>query len=234
MSSSCFPKFFRTAIVLAAICQPAVARPAIAQTKVACIGDSITYGSGLPHRDTQSYPAVLQSLLGNAYEVRNYGVSGTTMLRQGDMPYWNTSAFADSSAWNPRIVVIMLGTNDSKPWNWVYGEQFEGDYLDMIAHYASLPSEPSVYVCTPCPVYGNGNYGISPDVVRDQIVPLVWQIGAERFVPLIDVFTALSGLPQDFPDLVHPNADGAALIADTVFGALMQELWEWFVMPGAG
>jgi hypothetical protein len=96
-------------------------------------------------------------------------------------------------------------------------------YLDMIAHYAELPSAPVVYICTICPVYGENPFGISPEVVEDEIVPLVWQIGGESGTPAIDVFTALSGLPEDFPDLVHPNVDGAALIAYTIWQALISD-----------
>lgn len=208
------------ASLLTAVCLLCFQGPATAQIKVACLGDSITYGSGLADRATQSYPAVLGRLLGDDYEVRNYGVSGATMLRHGNLPYWNTSAFPDSSEWNPDLVVIMLGTNDSKPQNWRFGDEFEGDYLDMIDHYASLSSTPAAYVCTPCPVYEPGNFGISPTVVREEIVPLVWQIGDEAGAPVIDVFTALSDLPEDFPDTVHPNADGAAAIAYAVWEVL--------------
>jgi acyl-CoA thioesterase I len=211
--------------VLAMVCLLVLRGPAPAHIKVACIGDSITYGAGLPDPATQSYPAVLGVLLGERYEVRNYGVSGTTMLRLGDYPYWNTSAFADSSDWDPDIVILMLGTNDSKPWNWQYGDDFEGDYLDMIDHYRTLAGTAKVYACTVCPVYGDGNFGISPEVVQDDIVPLVWQIGGESNTPVIDVNTALSGLPEDFPDLVHPNADGAARIAYTVWVALTANHW---------
>ena len=208
------------AAVLGLLLLPSLAFP---QVKIACIGDSITYGAGLPDPATQSYPAVLGALLGDDFEVRNYGVSGTTMLHNGDYPYWNTIAFADSTDWNPDIVILMLGTNDSKPQNWQYGDQYADDYLEMIQHYASLPSTPAVFICTVCPVYGDGNYGISPTVVEDEIVPLIWLIGADANVPVIDVFTALSGLPEYFPDNVHPNVDGAALIASTVWEALLAD-----------
>src|SRR6516164_7032395 len=108
--------------VLAACLQLCFTGLAAAQVKVACIGDSITYGSGLSDRQNECYPAVLGLLLGDDYEVRNYGVSGATMLKSGDHPYWDTSAFSESSNWQPDIVIIMLGTNDSKPWKWQYGD----------------------------------------------------------------------------------------------------------------
>lgn len=199
----------------------AAAPPAWAQAvRVACIGDSITYGSGLPDRTHQSWPAVLSQLLGDGYLVDNFGVSGTTMLRHGDSPYWNTQSFRDSTAFGPDIVIIMLGTNDTKPWNWQYGEEFEGDYLDMIAHYSSLPAMPQVYICAPPPVTGPNSFSISRKVMHRDIVPDVRQVGAQAGVTVINVFRALRGHPEWFPDTVHPNADGAAAIAATVYAAL--------------
>ena len=37
---------------------------AYAQIKVACIGNSITAGSGIKNRDKDSYPSVLNQMLG--------------------------------------------------------------------------------------------------------------------------------------------------------------------------
>ena len=55
--------------------------------KVACIGNSITYGYGLPDRATQSYPVQLQKMLGESYQVENFGKSGATLLNKGHRPY---------------------------------------------------------------------------------------------------------------------------------------------------
>src|SRR5690348_3809700 len=94
------------------------------QLKIACIGDSITMGSGLANPAVESYPGRLQRLLGTNYVVRNYGLSGRTLLKEGDFPYWTESAFTQSKNWAPDIVIIQLGTNDSKPQNWKYGTNF--------------------------------------------------------------------------------------------------------------
>src|ERR1044072_7428681 len=95
--------------------------------RVACVGDSITWGSGVEGRESNSYPAVLQRLLGEKYEVSNFGVSGATMLKRGDKPYWEMSAFTDALAFKPNVVVIKLGTNDSKPQNRTNITEFAGD-----------------------------------------------------------------------------------------------------------
>src|SRR4051812_7771397 len=85
--------------------------------KVACVGDSITFGAGIKDRDKNSYPAQLQGLLGSGYEVKNFGVSGATLLKEGDKPYWKEKAFEAAKKFEPNIVIIKLGTNDSKPQN---------------------------------------------------------------------------------------------------------------------
>ena len=65
--------------------------------KIACIGNSITYGSGIKDRANDSYPAVLNRLLGkDRYDVRNYGVGARTLLNKGDHPYMKEQAYRDA------------------------------------------------------------------------------------------------------------------------------------------
>ena len=187
--------------------------------KVACVGDSITMGSHVTDRDKNSYPAVLQKLLGAKYQVTNFGVSGATLLKKGDKPYWTQPAFEQSGNFAPDIVIIMLGTNDSKPKNWANKADFANDYRDLIAHYATLSSHPRVWVMLPPPVYETGRYEISPTNVEKEVTPLVEEIGGDT----INVSGALSNHPELFDDTVHPNNAGAALIAQTVFDALKAE-----------
>jgi acyl-CoA thioesterase-1 len=210
--------------VLPATCRAAAlaiallwAGPAVA-AKIACVGDSITYGYGLSNPGQQSYPAVLQGLVGAQHTVQNFGSSGCTMLKKGDKPYWNDPAYNASDAFKPDVVVIMLGTNDAKPQNWTYQADFSGDYAAMISHYRAAGA--TVYVAAPPPVYATGAYSIDPSVLNTQVVPLVRQIATTAGAPLIDVYQALSGKASDFPDNVHPNTDGAQLIAQTVAAAL--------------
>ena len=74
--------------------------------RVACVGDSNTEDS--------RYPSELQSKLGTSYFVRNFGVSGATVMAQSGNPYANLDAFQDAKKFLPEIVVIMLGTNDAR------------------------------------------------------------------------------------------------------------------------
>lgn len=195
--------------------------PGSAATKVACVGDSITEGSGLGSPTTESYPARLQRLLGSDYQVRNFGVSGRTLLRQGDLPYWKEPAFTQSHDYDPDIVTIMLGTNDSKPYNWRYGTNFVTDYTDLIASYTNLPSHPRVLLCAPCPVFNNGAYDINPGIVATNIAPLVRELGATLGLEVIDLQVLLAGHKEWFPDNVHPNAKGATVLSALFRTALL-------------
>jgi acyl-CoA thioesterase-1 len=190
--------------------------------KIGCVGDSITYGYGLSNPSQQSYPAVLQTLLGAQHTVKNFGTSGCTLMKKGDKPYWNDANFSASDAFKPDVVVIMLGTNDAKPENWSKKADFLGDYASLIDHYRGLGAR--VYVATPPPVYPPGAYGIDPTMFANEVVPLVRQAATGANAPIIEVFTALSGNASYFPDYVHPNAAGAQRIAQTVATAL-QDGW---------
>ena len=101
--------------------------------RVACIGNSVTYGYGLGERERHSYPAGLQEMLGEKYEVRNFGFSGATMLIKGHKPYWEKPSYAEALDFKPHIVIIHLGLNDTDPRNWAnYKEEFMTDYMEMI------------------------------------------------------------------------------------------------------
>ncbi|HTQ51769.1 MAG TPA: GDSL-type esterase/lipase family protein [Candidatus Acidoferrales bacterium] len=197
---------------------------------VACIGDSITAGVGVTTPALESYPAKLQKLLGTNYNVLNYGVSGTTLLISGDMSYWNTGAFtASHNAPLPDIVIILLGTNDSKPQNWQYGNNFYSDYRRLISTYTNLTSIPRVLICTPPPVFGSNSYNINAGIIATNISPLVRQLGTNLNHQVIDLQTLLAGHGEWFPDYVHPNSQGTSVMAaidytalsgDTMYGAI--------------
>jgi len=114
-----------------------------APIKIACVGNSITQGPGRDNPD--SWPLQMQTILGDAYEVGNFGVSGRTLLRKGDYPFWNEPQFQEVKDFNADILIIMLGTNDSKPQNWQYASEFRKDYLDMIAELKeTMPTDGKV------------------------------------------------------------------------------------------
>lgn len=191
-----------------------------AKIKVACVGDSITAGSGV--KDPQKrYPTQLGQLLGDGYEVKNFGVGGATMIDDGNKPYKQQKAYQDALAFVPDIVVIKLGTNDSKAMNWdTKKANFTPSAKSLVESFQKANPKAKIYLCLPVPVIGVGNFGIRNEIVQPEIIPLIKQLATEMKLPVIDLYAALDGKPELFPDRVHPNDDGATIIAKTVFEAL--------------
>ena len=186
--------------------------------KVACVGDSITQGVGA--KSGQSYPAQLQALLGDGYKVGNFGVSGRTLLKQGDFPYWKENKYKAALAMEPAIVIIMLGTNDTKPQNWKFEAEFAADYRELVKSFQSLKSQPKVFVCRPVPVPGKGNYGINEENIQKEI-PRVDALAKELGCGVIDMHAALEKFPEMLPDRVHPNTAGAGEMAKAAAKAIL-------------
>jgi len=185
--------------------------------RVACIGDSITAGSGAS--PGHSYPAQLQKLLGENWLVQNFGVSARTLLRKGDLPYWNEKSFTNAINSNPNVVIILLGANDSKPQNWIHNDEFATDYNDLVKTFLSLPSKPAVYVCRPTPVTEAGNYGINEAGVQKEI-SIINRIAEDYNLGIIDMHAALADKARFLPDRVHPNNEGAGEMAKTAYRML--------------
>ncbi|MEI7651646.1 MAG: GDSL-type esterase/lipase family protein [Verrucomicrobiota bacterium] len=185
--------------------------------KVACVGDSITQGAGA--QKGKSYPAQLQGLLGEGYQVGNFGVSGRTLLKKGDFPYWKEKKYQEALAMEPAIVVIMLGTNDTKPQNWKFEAEFAADYRELVKSFQTLKSKPKVFVCRPVPVPGKGNYGINEENIQKEI-PRLDVLAKELGCEVIDMHAALEKSPELLPDRVHPNTAGAGEMAKAAAKAI--------------
>jgi lysophospholipase L1-like esterase len=195
---------------------PASAKPAI---RVACVGDSITEGAGA--EPGFSYPSQLQTLLGNGWKIGNFGVSGRTMLKKGDLPYWKEETYQNALKLEPNVVIIMLGTNDSKPQNWQFESEFVADYTALVKSFQALASSPKIYICRPCPVIEPGAFGILKTNVLEEI-KRIDRLAAAMKLEVIDMNAALDGKPELIPDNVHPNTAGALEMAKAAAAALAQ------------
>lgn len=199
--------------------------------RVACVGDSITYGAGLADRDRESYPVCLGRWLGPDYDVRNFGRSGATLLHAGDLPYIKQPQHDEAIAFKPDVVVIMLGTNDSKHHgggappndnvteNWRYKADYVPDYEALIAEFRAANPGVKIYVCYPTPCFP-GRWGIDDKTIRDEIRPLVHKVARSSHAKIIDLYEPFAGKADMFPDTVHPNAAGAKMMAAVVYHAL--------------
>lgn len=187
--------------------------------RVACIGNSITFGAGIRNRSRDSYPSVLARMLGDSYWVKNFGVSARTMMNKGDHPYMNEPAYKNALAFNPNIVVIKLGTNDSKSFNWKYKADFMKDAQTMIDAFKGLPSQPKIYLCYPSKAYLTGD-GINDDIISKEIIPMIKKLAKKNDLSVIDLHTAMDGMPELFPDRIHPNEKGAQVMAKAVYQSI--------------
>jgi acyl-CoA thioesterase I len=179
--------------------------------RVACVGDSITGGT--------EYPADLWMQLGANYTVGNFGVSGSTASMNSTKPYMNEGAFQEAKDFKPDIVIIMLGTNDANPTIRLGNDSFVGDYVKLVEAFKALSSKPQVYLVKPPPVFCNGSTP-SAEIFRGKVIPTVEQAANRANVPVIDVYSALANRSNYFPDGVHPDRQGAVLIADEVSKAI--------------
>lgn len=202
-------EFVLKAIIVSFIC---CVTSLTAKVKIACVGDSITYGAGMMHREKLNYPMQLGYMLGDDFEVKNFGVSGATLLNKGDKPYTKQKAYKESLAYQPNLVIIKLGTNDSKPRNWKLQQEFIQDAKSLIESYQKLPSKPRVIICKPIVVSRSG-WGITETVTRHQVAPKIEEVAYQTGVEIVDLHPLL--LKNNYMlDGVHPNVFDAEIMAD--------------------
>ena len=194
------------------------APPPEGPVRVSFIGDSITEPVGTVENPA-NYPEHLVSLLGDDFELANFGVGGATMLRTSTIAVWGLPEFEEAKAFEPRVVTVMLGTNDTKPQHWD-AAAFESDYSDMIEELQSLPSKPTVLLLLPVPVFGANEWAIRGDVLRDEVIPIIERLGGEYTLSVVDLYTPLLNQGELFPDDVHPTAEGGLLIAQQLVAPL--------------
>ena len=176
--------------------------------KWACIGTSITSGA---------YPGKLATLLGPDYTVQNAGVTGTTVLKSGRISvpdtlgsrsYWTQKTLDSVFALKPSVIIIELGTNDSKALNWADSANFIRDYTALVDTLSLVSSR--IWLCLPCPAWVTVREvtDINDTTIKNSIIPRIKQVAMTKGVGIVDFNTPLADLPWLFPDQKHPT-DGA-------------------------
>ncbi len=200
--------------------RPAAAKPV--PVRVACVGNSITYGMLVEDRERNCYPAVLGRMLGAGYDVRNFGHSGATLLNKGHNPYTKTKEYAEAIAFRPDIVVIHLGINDTDPRNWPnFRDEFIPDYAALIESFREANPAAKVYICRMTPIpHRHRRFKAGTRDWHHQIQEAIERVAASQRTGLIDLEPVLKDRPELLPDAVHPNVEGARLLAEEIYRAL--------------
>ncbi len=204
---------------------PAVPKPIAGKKHIVCIGDSITYGAGVkPHRrGRESYPAYLQRMLGAEYQVMNFGLSGRTLLSSGDSPYTKEPHYEKSLEVEDPLYIVMLGTNDSKPYNW-NESRFRQEMTQMLKTYQDrggvillIPPKAFAMKGKTAPAFD-----IQDEIIQDE-QEILTDIAVGFPLPVVDLYESTRQHPEWFSDGVHPNAKGNEEIARHVFDAVKEQ-----------
>ena len=224
-----------SAMVSAAVAAVA-ATSAFAAGKVACVGNSITYGYGIESwPDQTSYPHHLQGLLREnapSDTVENFGVSGLTVRKDDQASYWKGARFAPAIEFAADTVIIELGTNDSKAYaSWNNAAQNAAVDSAIVADFESLidtfqvKSKPHVFICL-APYVNNVDWNILDTTVVKRVNPAILRAGLEKGVNVIDLhsrFNALENRNWYLSDMVHPSVEGAKHLAEIVYAHLQMD-----------
>jgi pimeloyl-ACP methyl ester carboxylesterase len=109
----------------------------------------------------------------------------------------------------------MLGTNDTKPKNWAFKARFADDYRELVEKFRALKTRPEIFLCTP-PYVTKREGGINETSLLEQI-PIIRSVAAELNLAVIDNHKITEGRDELFFDHVHPNNNGATVLAKNVY-----------------
>lgn len=202
--------------------------------RIACIGDSITWGTAMTNRVEECYPAQLQRLLGGGYEVLNCGDPGSGVYLEPKAPDgkwcphpWRKGASAANAyAFRPDIVVSNLGINDCELY---MGEHncagclpvekglFRRQYVNLLKEFCKDGSKPKFVVWTRLGPTGKG-HGLkgkaNASLMEEDLKAVADDVGATA----LDMLTPLQPLIETAhfaADGIHPEGGGQRVIAET-------------------
>ena len=120
------------------------------------------------------------------------------------------------------IAVIHLGINDTDPRDWPnYRDDFVKDYLSLIDSCRKVNPRCRILICRLTPI--SNRHSRFESGTRDwhgEIQQAIETVSRVAGVQLVDLHQALYAYPNLFPDGLHPNPEGAKLLAKTVYSAI--------------
>lgn len=202
-------------------------KPSAEQRKIliGCVGDSNTAGSGASEKGCYAWPIQLGGILGSAYQVKNFGESGTTLMQSADKPWTGTAQYQRHLNYGTTVSIIALGTNDSKNKNWKTASavNFYNDFINLITEFQNYPSKPEVMLLIPIKAFPTTSYDINNDVIDGEIRPIIRNIAKTLGVALIDGYSTTENLENLMPDHIHLNDEGLRILAEKVASVLQTQ-----------
>lgn len=193
--------------------KPAAKRPLVMPSaagdrpKIIAFGDSLTAGFGLSEKE--SYPYLLQERLkadGYDYEVVNAGVSGDTSLGGLERSDWVLNQE------NAKILILELGANDMLRGVPVAKMK---DNIDKIIQKAKAKNLKVLL----CGMLAPPTMGAEYQRAFTMAFPNLATEHKVEFLPfLLEDIALKKELNQ--ADGIHPNADGAKIMADNIYKAV--------------
>lgn len=180
--------------------------PAQARPRVVFLGDSLTAGYGLPKE--QSVPSLIQKQLdaeGYDYEVVNHGVSGDTSAGGVSRLDWALDG-------DVRVLVLELGANDGL--RGLPVESTKANLSDIITRAKARGVTVLLTGMEAPPNHG--------PLYTQQFRQLFADLAREHEVAFVPFYLeGVAGNPAlNISDGIHPNAEGAAIVRQTVWKAL--------------
>jgi lysophospholipase L1-like esterase len=189
--------------------------------RIACVGDSITWGSILKNRAQKSYPGQLARQLGTGFAVGNFGASGSFVVRNSPKPFLEHPFYDYSLSFRPNIVVLMVGTNDALPAVWKQnGTKFRHTLAQLVRSYQQLPERPKVFLALPPPLFAQKARGTN---LEAHLRPEMIRLAKFMNLPVIDLGKPFRGKKQLFWDGIHPTEDACRMMADTIGKTIEQD-----------
>lgn len=208
--------------------------------RITTVGDSITEGVGSSNSADYSYPAQLQTILGDDYLVTNAGISGTTAINTqiagSSYPYITSPGYSVGLNSNPDIVIMMLGTNDAQTNYWDLDDgidnakTYHDDYAALIEKYLAMDSKPVIYMCSMIVTSDTYCSGRETNNVN-YLNPIVRQLVEEYDLEYIDMRSWSEYWLNDYKtyfadNYLHPNDYGYKCMAEKYADVISEYITE--------
>ena len=206
-----------------------MASVAVAETpvRVACIGDSITWGYAMTNRVAECYPSVLQELLGAGYEVRNFGDPGAGVYehcrREGRPKAWRfRDEYAKVLDFKPDIIVSNLGINDAVEFMRELGTEgvprgtFRDQYVSLLRSFETDGRRPRFILWTRLGPTGKAHRlkgRPNASLMESDLAEVAACVGAET-LDMLTPLTPFAETPDFAQDGIHPEGGAQRVIAE--------------------